>query len=696
MKPTLLIPLALACGAAPTLAQSSDRGVYMPLNDFVLASSGAAAVSLNGSLAVNSPAFDLDVTMDRDDEPVRIQTGLTLNGGLTLDLTAAGDGSFGESLPVASFPLPQFQIGPDIFVLPYGRIFARVEGEAAAGMHASFVQEFEFEVTLALSVDKGFTFDASTPEVLSRWGQPEVQGDARIEVGVDVGILFNIAYKGIYLGGPYAGANLGLVLDVDPLADPWWTLDGELRPFLGYSGLGGSLEFLPLVQTALADAGGPLVGLPPSTRWSQALEVDGTESVRSVVATDSGLAVMARTSTDRPWIGELTGEGDLVSALRGVPQPFGYQVLVEALRRDDGSTILVGNTASSGVGPRIDRVAADGTVLWSRTLEHPTADLLGISAAVDLPDGGFAVAGTATTLAPAGSVAWVGRFDGDGLPLWTTEVHPGGGVTSSSATALVRCADGDLALAGRASFSELDGDGATRLALDNVWVARLTEDGDLVFGGGAGTPAGEQATCLAEAHDGRLLVGADIPEGGSRWAGLYTFEADGTFAGATAYHGDVNGLGFFYVHDLAAIEGGCLVAGSTGIGPSRDTFLALVADSGGVLWWKTVGGADEDQVLGLVALEDGLVALGSTRSLDANGSGTGTDGWLVRTDVDGMLHFEAGNGFDVHNDQAWWQDWSAVTAAESLVAGVVSFDVVAVDAPFAVGASTGVWTELVE
>lgn len=39
---------------------------------------------------------------------------------------------------------------------------------------------------------------------------------------------------------------------------------------------------------------------------------------------------------------------------------------------------------------------------------------------------------------------------------------------------------------------------------------------------------------------------------------------------------------------------------------------------------------------------------GSTRSRDHQGSGTGRDAWILRTDVDGMLQFDAGNGSDAH------------------------------------------------
>ena len=661
MKNPLLLALGLTLSlTAPLASQTSEHGIYTPLDDFVLLSSGAAEVTLDGSLAIHAPDFQIVVHADSDGVPTGVETDLTVAGGVTLEFEAAADGSFGENLPLGVVPLPPFALGPDLVIAPAVLLECNVSGEAAAGMRASFVQAFEF--TVGIDIGPGLQLSSTTPEVLHLSGQPEASGAAEVHVEVTAGILFVVSWKGIPFGGPYAGAAFGADLALDPLGDPWWTLDGHLNPFFGYTVPFPFSQNLPGAVFEIGRADGPLLADPPKTRWSNVLHLDGDESLREVVPQSSGtgFTAVAATHGDLPWIAELDEVGEILDERRGVAQPFGYERPVAVLTRDDGGRILVGNPTGDS-GARIDRVDADGNVVWSRTLSHPTDPLIDVEDAVELPGGDFALAGTATTIVPAGSVAWVARFDDDGLQQWGTEVDPGGAATYSEAAALIRCANGDLAIAGVADFEEYDG---TDLVLGNgnLWLARLTDGGDLVFATSAGTVQNERSRCLAEGADGRLTVGTEIQDGGSDWAGLYVFEGDGALVRAVAYHGDEVGIVSYDLVDVAPIEGGTLVLGTVGLGTDRDAWLALVADNGGVLWWKTIGGGDDDLALGLAALDDGLIAWGSTESLDALGSGTGIDAWCLRTDVDGMLHFDSGNDFDARNDDVWWSSWSAVTA----------------------------------
>lgn len=672
--------------AGALCAQGSDRGLYMPLDDFQLLSSGPANVVLNGSVVVNTPEFEIIVHSNSGGNPTGIDAEILLAGGLTLEITADGDGSFSQSIPAALVPLPPFQIGPTILILPYALILVELEGQAAAGMRASFVQEFE--VPMQLAIGPGVHVSSGTPDVINMFGTPEVNSSstASLQANVTAGVLFLVSWNGISIGGPYAGATFGVELTLDPLADPWWRLDGHLAPFTGYVGPVVLNYDFPVPPFAIGDAGGPLLSTPPTTRWSEALDVVGNEILHAVAPTADGLLTVGRTDGGRPWVGVLDDTGAVIVAVRGDAQPFGYQRPVAALPQDDGGCVLVGNP-SSGSGLRVDRLTSLGAVTWSHTLSHPTAPLLSVSAAVALPGGEFAVAGTSTTLSPAGSRAYVTRFGTDGLPLWTTEIDPGPVCQKSTASALVLAADGDLLLAGSADFEQFDGPDQV-LGNKNVWLARLSPQGALRWANSAGTISDESGSSLAVSADGSISVGTVIQDGGSDWAALYRFDGDGNLSYGTAYHGDETGIVAYRVVALSPVDGGTLMLGTVNHGASRDTFLALVGDSGLVLWWKTIGGSDEDDAVGLAALPDGVLAWGFTRSPDDQGSGTGQDGWLLRTDVDGMLHFEAGNSFDARNDSVWWADWSPVVAASTLTPSGVPVTLTATVAPLSFSVSS--------
>jgi hypothetical protein len=71
-------------------------------------------------------------------------------------------------------------------------------------------------------------------------------------------------------------------------------------------------------------------------------------------------------------------------------------------------------------------------------------------------------------------------------------------------------------------------------------------------------------------------------------------------------------------------------------------------------WFKSLRGVGFDVLQGIVPLADGLVAFGSTSSL-RTATQPGTDTWLARTNVDGMLDFTGTGGFDAVNDVVGWE-----------------------------------------
>jgi hypothetical protein len=157
--------------------------------------------------------------------------------------------------------------------------------------------------------------------------------------------------------------------------------------------------------------------------------------------------------------------------------------------------------------------------------------------------------------------------------------------------------------------------------------------------------------------DGRYAIGGEMPTLGlgsqSHGAWLAMFGADDTLTASMTYAGENEDLGQGDIQGIAvAPGGGLLVAGN--VGYNRNAWIMRVGDTGMPQWFKSLRGVGFDVLQGIVPLADGLVAFGSTSSL-RTATQPGTDTWLARTNVDGMLDFTGTGGFDAVNDVVGWE-----------------------------------------
>ncbi len=75
--------------------------------------------------------------------------------------------------------------------------------------------------------------------------------------------------------------------------------------------------------------------------------------------------------------------------------------------------------------------------------------------------------------------------------------------------------------------------------------------------------------------------------------------------------------------------------------------------SGMPVWSKSFIGTENDELTGVVAMPTGVAAFGSTETTDPEAVGF-DDIWVVRTNVDGMVHFDPASGFETVNGAAQW------------------------------------------
>jgi len=127
------------------------------------------------------------------------------------------------------------------------------------------------------------------------------------------------------------------------------------------------------------------------------------------------------------------------------------------------------------------------------------------------------------------------------------------------------------------------------------------------------------------------------------------------------------------------------VSGTSGM-TSKDGWMIRLDRSGMPMWSKSYVGDGEDELVGVVAMDEGMAAFGHTQTTNPVGNGF-HDLWLVRTNVDGMLHFDAGSGFDTVNGAVQWTPTS-VQVQLGLAPSAVSPTVTVTDEPTDVDAAS--------
>ncbi len=641
----LLVPLA-----APSPAQTSERGVYLPFNDFQLAGAGGITITVNGNAAVNAPDFETFVEFGPTGKPKGVSAVVGFTGAVTLDVTADASGDFSGTLPLAYVPLPPFPVGPMTVVQPFAAVYVAIGGQAVGGMRVAFVQELDAQV----EIDIGGTLAgaADTPQLISRVAAPIVSGasTAALSVSTTVAMVFQVVYNGINVGGPVTGATMGFDLGVDPLGDPWWEIDGWVSAFAGYYGAGAFLPvYFPLVSFDIAQADGPLsTGLAP-TRWSMVADFGLTEQVAAIVPRGEGLVVAGRTSGSRPWLAELDAVGLVLSERRGEALLGHEQIPAAVVAHADGGLVLAGNAIATGQA-RVDRFDAAGTSVWHLGYAKSGAAIFKLADMVATSDGGLALLGTATTIVPAGSRPVLTRLDASGAVLWAVELSFGTAASTAHAARLIEAANGDFLLSATITYTDV----GAGLGNTNLLLARFDAVGGLLWAKVTGAIPLQTAGPLVEALDGSIVTGGLDNEAPDFRGWLATFESDGSLRWSASYLGADAAIDNDVITGLSPVEGGTLVAGHHGSGASRDAWLALIDDGGSVVWWKSLIGAAEETSAGVLALDDGLVAWGFTASANPGTPLPDQDLWIVRADVDGMLHFDAGSGFDAHNENVTW------------------------------------------
>jgi hypothetical protein len=658
------------------LAQDLHNGLYLPANDVPILTSDGAEVLLNGNVVFAAPDFDVEVELNANDFPIGALASVDLRGAFSVEVSADGTGSFSRAVLAPPVVLASLPIAAGVDVIPVLALVFRISGEAEGGMKISAVSQF----TASYSVGIGSTPDSTLlqpPLFDSQVGPPEVSGSTNVDLilEIETRMVFLISWGGIILGGPMVSTAADLHLSVTPTADPWWTLEFGASASAGATFL-GLVAIAPLWDTAesLDDAGGPFPLDLTTTRWSTVYELAEATGGTSVTPLGDDLAVVGtgNDSNGQGWFLRLDPEGEIDWQQRTLVQPFGLNTPKEVQSTADGG-LVVGCIEGSNGKARIERLDGDGAWLWSEDYDDDLDGLLQLESLIVRDDGGLVFAGSVSrTGIQHPVVVWL---DDQGVVEDAIELDFGVDSDTGIFRQVIPTADGGWVAAGSTIYE--DHPDILQRTLDgrNGLVARFDANRQLQFASVCGGIGGDALHAVTELQDGTLLAAGYVSTEAHRSWLLAVDPSNGSILWSATYAGDTeNGTDEF--HSIAALPdtcftppqpgmtpgtcGGAIVAGTTSHGADQDSWMIRVDGGGMPVWFKSLRGPHADKLVDLRALSDGVVACGHTQSLDPLAPFPLQQLWVVRTSVDGMLHFQSANGFDAVNDQARWQATAAV------------------------------------
>ena len=240
---------------------------------------------------------------------------------------------------------------------------------------------------------------------------------------------------------------------------------------------------------------------------------------------------------------------------------------------------------------------------------------------VETRDGGLVAAGKTTSYGPGESAIWIVKVAAGGQVLWQASL---GGSAYELDPVVVECRNGDLLLAGQTlSFGAGE---------DDILLARLGEDGRILWQEAIGGPLHDYARSIVEGSDGNIVIAGGSDSWGAGGGGFDAFVARLDGEGTLLWQKLLGGSASDGVQAVVeTMDAGIILTGTTesfGAGAS-DLWVVRMDAGGGVVWEESIGTGEDDYGTSLVERGDGTLAVGGgTMAYDENGG-------LVLLELDG-------------------------------------------------------------
>lgn len=337
----------------------------------------------------------------------------------------------------------------------------------------------------------------------------------------------------------------------------------------------------------------------------------------------------------------------------------------------DGGFIIVGETSSNNGDVTGNHGATDGWVIKTDSLGNSLwIKCYGGTGneqfhdVIETPDGSFLLVGT--TDSNNGDVSgnhgssdmWVVKIDSAGTIIWQKCF---GGSEIEYGTSIKTTTDGGFVVAG--SASSLDGDvyGNYGLFTYDMWVVKITSEGEIMWQNALGGSENEQCTEVLQTADGGYILAGltdsnngDVygnhssllnPDPDTRDMWIVKLNVFGTLQWQKCLGGSANEWAQSIIQTL---DGGYMctaytnsnnfnVSGNQG---QNDIWVTKLNSTGSIEWQHCLGGSSYDDAANVIQMANcSYVVAGSTRSYNGDVAGNHGEGdmWIVNIDNEGNV-----------------------------------------------------------
>jgi hypothetical protein len=300
----------------------------------------------------------------------------------------------------------------------------------------------------------------------------------------------------------------------------------------------------------------------------------------------------------------------------------------DMIKIKDGTFVLTGYTNSFGAGSYdgfLMKVNASGAILWNQTYGGPDSDQA--ISIFQTSDGGYVLSGITNSSGAGNNDFWLVKTDASGNKQWNMTY---GGTGADAAQFAVQVSDGGYAVAGRTASFGAGG--------NDFWLIKTDATGNMLWNKTYGGPGTEQANDMIQTNDGGYaLIGPTTSFAiGGQDAWMVKTDANGNMQWNKTYGGIGNEYAIYLIQTSEggyAFCGGTMSFGAGGV----DLWLVKTDASGNMLWNKTYGGLLNEYAYSMIQTNDGGYQLfGYTRSFGF-GNIANTDWYIVKTDIEGGL-----------------------------------------------------------
>jgi TolB-like protein len=326
---------------------------------------------------------------------------------------------------------------------------------------------------------------------------------------------------------------------------------------------------------------------------------------------------------------------------------------------------VAGRTYSFGAGAWdffLVKTDANGNVQWAKTYGQTNWDRAHF--VQQTPDGGYIVGGRISPVTAAIDDVLLIKTDANGNIIWAKTY---GGSNDEDVFSFQQTSDGGYIVVGHTnSFGAGNFD---------FFLTKTDANGNLQWAKTYGGTSGEEAYSVQQTSDGGYIVAGATSSFG---AGSFDFlliktDANGNIIWAKTY-GGTSGDKAYSVQQTS--DGGYIVAGATSsFGAGGLDFLLIKTDANGnIIWAKTYGGSNDEDVFSFQQTSDGgYIVVGHTNSFGAGNF----DIFLIKTDANGNLQWAktyGGTSYDYAYSVQQTSDGGYIVAGATSSFGAGSFD----------------------